>query len=1448
MNALANKKVGMEQPSPCLLLQRFACIISVLLMSFCFILDAQALTLTYNYVGPQLTPYTSNPPHCPASIGNITITATLLEYGCDTYCDSYYTMTAFGLSLQGNYPVIDLIGTNGEVIESYSIGSSGPLDPSNVVSMSEAYGLGTDRDSVTIGDYFVGFFCDYTTTEQGTWSGGTVQAPQKDIGKPSAPTEPQDLPSSSANPTALTQNTCPGNNATDPIPNLGNSAADPAPNALCGNPIDSATGNKLQTETDFTASPNTGLSLVRYYNSLDTGGSAFGSNWRTTWHRALTVSGTTVTVTRADGRQDTFTNNNGVYTADPDVTSVLTATTANGVITGYKLLTASDATETYAANGTLLSIASRDGLTTTLSYNGSNQLSTVTGPFGHVMSFAYDSSGRVVQTTAPDGGVYAYAYDANNNLIAVTYPDKSTRQYVYNEQTNTANTNQPHALTGIIDELGNRFATWGYNAQGAAISSQHAGGAELTTVSYGDNASTVTDANGNVHTYGFTTLFNMIKPVSLTGVPIPSLGGNAFSYDANGFIASKTDYDYNVTTYTHDARGNQTSRTEATGTAQARTITTTWHPTFHLPTQITEPNRVTTLSYDSHGNLTQKTIADASNSNNTRTWNYAYNANGQVTQADGPRTDVADITQYRYDGKGDLASVTDALGHVTTISAYDADGQPLTLQDPNGLITQLAYDPRGRLLSRNTGGETTAYSYDAAGQVLKITHPDASFAAFSYDPAHRLTQVSDNLGNKIVYTLDANDNQTKKQIYDPSSTLTRSLSQTFDAVNRLQTSVGAQGQTTTYGYDNNGNLTSVTDPLSNVTTRSFDALNRLFASIDPLSGKTQYQFDANDNLAQVTDPRSANTVYSYDGLGNKTKQTSPDTGTTTYTYDAAGNIITRTDARGMQTLYAYDALNRLIKKSFTPNSHYGDISSVTYQYDQGKYGIGHLTGMTDTSGATTWLYEIHGRMVQQQQTIGLVTLTTHYQYDAAGRLSQLTTPANNTIAYQYNANGQVNAMTVDGTVLLNSAKYQPFGPIRSWVWGNGTAYNRSYDLDGRLTKLPLGTDNRSYTYDADSRIIGETSDGTVQSVSPVFISATNAGTTNYAIKPTGNALLSETIANGTVFNMGYDVVGNLLSDGFNSYQYDLGSRLMTVGSDSFQMDGLGKRVAKVNLSTGNRYFAYDKAGHLLGEYNAQGLAIQETIWLGDTPVGTVSAGTGLLYVYADHLNTPRTVTTQSNRVLWSWVSDPFGNGAPITSNDDAGNPYQYNLRFPGQYYDAETGLHYNMARYYNPAIGRYTQSDPIGLKGGINTYTYVRNNPIKFIDNWGFDTFTEQEKLEYLVGLFTPWDYITTKTLQHYGLPETTSDYLSGGLVSSGTAMLTQLNFGASAVTILKVGAGEFIPGVSEAYVSTQIANQAVNFASKVCNDFQSQNNAISQSMIDYWVEQDQEEHQVFQY
>jgi len=232
----------------------------------------------------------------------------------------------------------------------------------------------------------------------------------------------------------------------------------------------------------------------------------------------------------------------------------------------------------------------------------------VTGHFGYALTFVYDAGNRLSSISLPDSSAYQYSYDANNNLVSVTHPDKTVRRYLYE------NTTFIHALTGITDENSKRFATWTYDASGRATSSQHAGGAELTKVAYNpDGTATVTDALGNQHGYNFTTQFGVVKPADVSGAAIKSLGAKSFTYDANGFVASQTDFNGIVTTFVRDDRGLETSRTEAAGTALARTITTTWHSSFRLPTQMTEPNRVTTLDYDSRGNLLKRKVTAGAN-------------------------------------------------------------------------------------------------------------------------------------------------------------------------------------------------------------------------------------------------------------------------------------------------------------------------------------------------------------------------------------------------------------------------------------------------------------------------------------------------------------------------------------------------------------------------------------------------------------------------------------------------------------------------------------------------------------------------------------------------------------------------------------------------------------------------------------------------------------------
>jgi RHS repeat-associated protein len=149
----------------------------------------------------------------------------------------------------------------------------------------------------------------------------------------------------------------------------------------------------------------------------------------------------------------------------------------------------------------------------------------------------------------------------------------------------------------------------------------------------------------------------------------------------------------------------------------------------------------------------------------------------------------------------------------------------------------------------------------------------------------------------------------------------------------------------------------------------------------------------------------------------------------------------------------------------------------------------------------------------------------------------------------------------------------------------------------------------------------------------------------------------------------------------------------------------------------------DEAGHLIGEYDGSGNLIEETVWLGDIPVATLrsngSGGVNIFYVHTDHLNTPRKVAQPSSGTLaWRWDADPFGSAAPNQNPAGLGT-FAYNLRFPGQYYDAETGLSQNWNRDYDPIVGRYTESDPIGLHAGVNTYAYVTGDPINDVDPLG---------------------------------------------------------------------------------------------------------------------------------
>jgi YD repeat-containing protein len=668
---------------------------------------------------------------------------------------------------------------------------------------------------------------------------------------------------------------------------------------------------------------------------------------------------------RDDGLVLYFTQCGTVWCAAADEVGTLTQQITSGQTYGWTYVDGNDVVESYGGAGQLLSETARGGVTHSLGYDQSGRLATITDSFGRTLTLTYDSSSRIQQVKDPSGTAITYTYDASQNLSTVTYQDQSVRTYFYNETGLVGSGAAPNLLTGIQDEAAQRYTTFAYDSQSRAVQSQHAGGADLLQVTYNsDGTASIVDAAGANNTFTFSTVLSRNHLGSLAGGACAECGLNqSYTYDANGNVASKTDFKNKITTYVYDLTRNlETSRTEASGTPVARTITTSWNANFRLPSLITEANRTTGFTYDSAGNALTRTITDTTVTPNVqRTWTYTYDSYGRMLTAKGPRTDVNSTTTYTYytcttgSQCGQVQTVQDAVGNVTTYNTYNSHGQPLTITDPNNVVTTLTYDARLRLTSRQAGTETTTFSYWPTGLLKQVTLPDNSFVLYTYDNAHRLTQANDGLGNKIAYTLDGMGNRTAENRYDPSNVLHYTHSRVFNALNQLYQDVNAAGTaavTTTFGYDANGNLLSAAAPLSTTTSNQYDALNRLSLTTDPANGNTYFGYDANDNLTSLKDPRTLSTGYSRDGFGDVTQLRSPDTGTTNNTYDSGGNLATSTDARGAVATYSYDPLNRATAVAYSK----GGVTdqTISFTYDTGTNGKGRLTGASDASHSMAW--------------------------------------------------------------------------------------------------------------------------------------------------------------------------------------------------------------------------------------------------------------------------------------------------------------------------------------------------------------------------------------------------------------------------------------------------------------------------------------------------------------
>jgi len=1194
---------------------------------------------------------------------------------------------------------------------------------------------------------------------------------------------------------------------------------------LVGDPVDFSTGDQYETENDIDLS---WIRFDRYYHSVTSNAAAgFGYGWTHSHDIRLAIQGITdptLGLVQANGSHLPFRNLGTYYEAVDGSGDRIAASGTNWV------LQRSSGSLTFNAAGQLLEQRADDGTSLTYGYDVVGRLITITHSTGRSLVIAYSgvsANASITSISSAGDPLVTYGYTANGQVQTADFVS-STRTYHYEDS------NFPQNLTGVTAGDGQRYSTFAYDTQGRSISAQLAGGVDGVTVAYSaQGGAAVTDALGDVTNYSLDTAGAATKPRK-AGKLIDSKGLIDRTYYADEFdfrrrIDTVTDRNGTKTKHTYtEANDPVTGQpawthavTEAYETALARTHEERRDSASNRVVLTNVGNRETRITHNARLQPASVTVRDTT-TNQTRTTAYTYceaadvaasNSTcpilGMLKSVDGPRTDLNDITTFVYYGsddstcastpalctyrKGDLRKVTDALGRSVETLGYDPMGRPLSVLDPNGLVTDYVYDARGRLTAAKERGpddgtesddRITLLSYWMTGQIQTTRLPGETALVYYYDAAQRLTGISDSGNNEIIYTLDKAGNRKKEDTEDGSSTLRRTLSRVYNALGQLTAVKDASQNATSFTYDVDGNPDLTTDALGRVVNQDHDPLNRLTSTLQMINGeevKTTLEYNALDQVTKVTDPKGLNTLYAYNGFGDQTQLTSPDTGIANYTYNSAGLLATKQDANDAAAhRYTYDALNRPTAVFYTA----AGPADVEYDYDtvnnacaaEETFALGRVTAMRTEGTELKYCYDRFGQVVRKVQTIGSQSFTLRYGYTQAGRLKSVTYPDGAVADYWYTGQGRIADIKVTPaagptTVLLKSAVYQPFGPVLGWQYGNGRLMQRGYDLDyrpksildtdsgglslgygyntvGDLTELKdglLSTFQAKYDYDALGRLT-VTRDGNSNDALETYEYDKTGNRTklthgtveeDYVYPTTSHRLTSINTVGGSNITRSYDAIGNTIAIGGTAkeYVYNANDRMKQVKQGGvvtrgYRYNAKGERVAAINGDTGpvTIYTLYDEAGQWIGDYDSTGATIQQVIWMDNLPVGLLNgagAAQSLKYVQPDHLGTPRAVIDPtSNLAIWSWdaKSEAFGSSPPNQDPDLDGTAFVFNMRFPGQRHDPSTGLSYNYFRDFDPTTGRYLQSDPIGLAGGISTYTYVGDAPTSKIDPLGLQT------------------------------------------------------------------------------------------------------------------------------
>jgi RHS repeat-associated protein len=892
------------------------------------------------------------------------------------------------------------------------------------------------------------------------------------------------------------------------------------PTGQRSDPVDSLTGAYWTTATDLQMTGvGVPFQMTRTYTSADSEVGPLGRGWTFSFGAALLFDPTRNAVLRGDdGQQVAFTlQADGSYQGPPGTLSTLAKLPSGD----YEVVTHAQTHYRFDSTGRLTSITDRNGQGVTLTYAAGN-LQSVTDAAGHTVDFTTDDQGFISSVTLPDGRSVQYAY-TNGLLTSVTDARGGITQYAYNSD---------GLLTQITDANGNTVVQNTYDPTGR-VTQQVDGQGNTSSLAWDPTTqtSTLKDANGGA----WTDVYNDQNLLAQRTDPLGNT--TAYTYDASFNRTAVTDPRGNTTTYTYDDRGNMTSQTAPAPLSYQQTWT--YNATNDPLTYTDGRGNTTTYDYDSAGNLIAVHAPGGAATTYTRnaaglitsktdplgnTTRYTYDANGDTTSITTPnalettitydqsgrKTSIVDPrgnlakanpdsyrTAYTYDSSDDLTSITDPLGD-KTVYAYDAVGNKTSTTDPLGNQATYTYNADRLIRVDAPEGSTTRYTYDPVGNLLTITDANGRTTTFEYDAADRQTSKTDALGNTWTTTYDRDGN--RHPVADPTAVTT---TYTYDAVDRpTQISYSDNTPTVTFGYDPNGNRTSMTDG-QGTQQRTYNERNQLTGVTRGSTGFT-YTYDLDGNITQRTYPDG--TVYTY-AYNPDNLLLSVTTGghKTSYTYDAADNPFQIVYPNGAETDEQYDAANRVLSiRNRVGSTIYGDFA-YTYDADGNPTQVVTTAGQSqgtetfaydglnrlsrDCTAAscspttvTTWTYDAVGNRLTQVTHAG----TTNYTYNANDELTQVTNPSGTTVHYGYDSDGRetiagARSFAYNGANELTSTSKS--GVTTKYAYdGDGNrvaagATGLTWDVNGQLPNLALEqttTGKRIRRYEYGNSIIAMT--------------------------------------------------------------------------------------------------------------------------------------------------------------------------------------------------------------------------------------------------------------------------------------------------------------------------------------------------------------------------------------